>query len=981
MHHKYNEMKASSIMYIWCFMLLLLCPGLFSQQTQRTVANQVSDAENPIQRYFPEKIYLTTDRNVYSAGDTVWLSGWVLDGITLKPTDKSRMLHVELIAPDNRIVRQAVLDADQGVACGQITLPAGMVSDGIYRLRAYTRWSLNFDENCRFDKKISIVQFKENIWDGARKVETKKYEWKRLPNGSFGWAKRNSDDEKTASANPVFPTDSFPHVDLQFLPEGGRWVAGLPNRMAFKAVATDGKGVNVSGDIIDDAGEEVTTFVSTHRGMGTVFLAPEKGKRYWARLFTGHQFELPQPDTTGVVMTIFRNTNDTLNIHFYFSPELVSKNAEFRLVAASRGVPLAEWNIWAVRTRVPLPIPTSGFFTGILRLTLITDEGVPCNERMVFIDHEDEIGFDLALTSDSGLRKLNLQATYQNGLPVQGVFTVAVTDSLVGQSSDAPNLRSQMLLSSDLKGIVEEPGWYFSSRRDSLRSAALDLVMRTHGWGGYDWKETDKTIHFVPQKDFSISGKVFNLLNRPAAGVSVTMLGQGAETIVDNTLTAADGSFSFDNLMPLENTLITLIARQRQGNSNGFGLGIELDKQMETPSPKISPIQEYGRGDLWNNLTEQYRRKKLDEDRFLDSLLRISDRDTHIIEEVTITGVRPVKGSWNLNGPGMADRILYQEDIARYDRYDRLLDIIKAEFPQLNEENWSNDELLQLQNGKSCSQLGNILQNWIDDEKNESLRDMYLDWLNSLTDLRLLHHFPVWKFVGRPVLFIFNGRALPVYFPANDTLKILPHPESDEMLLMAKEFWNISAKDIAGIELMNSAQYTGSYDLQLKKTYQPEMYKLIDQVYGTIMNKRTPIVNLPTAERIFLETKKELDWIYASYHSVHETKGPVIIEITTHSGISNLNRTRIGTSKLSMRGFNVPRHFYVPKYYPDSIFDQVEFDSKPVLYWNPEALTGSDGTAVIQFPVGQKPRELQIRVEGIDLRGGIGSVMQGVVSK
>jgi hypothetical protein len=83
-------------------------------------------------------------------------------------------------------------------------------------------------------------------------------------------------------------------------------------------------------------------------------------------------------------------------------------------------------------------------------------------------------------------------------------------------------------------------------------------------------------------------------------------------------------------------------------------------------------------------------------------------------------------------------------------------------------------------------------------------------------------------------------------------------------------------------------------------------------------------------------------------------------------------------AKQSLRGFAVPRAFYVPKYYPDNMVDQAEYDVKPTLYWNPEAVTDREGKVEITFPVGLKPRGLQIRVEGTDLQGGIGSTVQGI---
>ncbi|MDR1155695.1 MAG: hypothetical protein LBL04_13395 [Bacteroidales bacterium] len=818
---------------------------------------------------FPEKIYLNTDRNVYSSGDTIWLSGWVLDAGTLLPVSKSRMLHVELIAPDNRIARHVVLDAYQGIAPGQFSLPAGMVSDGLYRLRAYTRWSLNFGKNCRFEKIIPIVQFKEDIWKGPRKHETKRYEWARLPNGRFDWIRKRNLETSTRISQAV---DSLPPIDLQFFPEGGRWISGQPSHMAFKAITSDGKGVNVYGEIIDETGAAVASFASMHRGMGSVSMVPELGKRYSARLFTGHLFELPQPDTSGVVMSVLHKAGDLL-VRLDFTPEQAGEN--FRLTAFSRGIPSGEWLVRAC-PHVVMHIRKADFHTGILRLTLFTKEGLPCNERMVFIDRKDGINFEVIPEQIApGWVKLGMCVSDGYGLPIQGVFTVTVTDTMAGYRPGDPCLRSQMLLSSDLKGVVENPGWYFSVQRDSSLCAALDLVMLTNGWGGYS-REKIANIQYEHQKLYTLSGTVFNLRNKPAKGISVTLFGQGAETIVADTITGADGKFRFERLFPWENTLVSVMAKHKKGKKSGLGLGVQLDKQPDAPSPGILSLAEYGDSRLWNSLADRYRHRKLDEDRLTDSLLR--DKDIHFIEEVIIEGVRPVRGSFNLNGPGMADRVLYQEDIERYDRYDRLIDIFKAEFPQF--------ELSSCPGSEAQRSYGFKVKN-IPGGKMIPFEDQYA---------------PVRHISDRPVLFFLNGRA-------------------------SQNLWDHPANDITGIELMDSPEYLWPY--------------IYDPVYDSAIR-------------------------------------PFVIEITTRSGRSDLQHPSIGTATVNLRGFTVPRQFYVPKYNPENVIDQADFDMRPVLFRDPEVVTDREGKAEITFPVGLKPRGLQIRVEGTDLQGGIGSTVQGI---
>ena len=851
---------------------------------------------------YSEKIYLTTDRSMYAAGDTVWISAWVLNAATLEPTDKSRMLHVELIRPDGTILRHLVLETIDGLTFGQLVLPKNVANDALFRLRAYTRWSLNFDESYRFEKNIPIVQFRDNVWQGPKISETDRWEWIQLMNGRWAWQWKTGEQSDEEEVKTRVPEDmKTPSLDLQFLPESGRWITGLPSRMAFKAVAEDGLGVNIEGEIFNDLDEKVADFQSMHNGMGSVFLVPQSGRSYHARLFSGHTVDLPTPDTTGIVMTIQHANNDTLTLQLYFSPDIVQRGEPYYLAVCSRGAHIDAFEVTPLRTRITMQLLADDFQTGIARFTLLTKDGIPCNERLVFIDKDDQIKLQFYSSKESNAINLQLQANDAFGNPLHGIFTVSVTDSLYG-SHDVHDacLRSQMLLSSDLKGKIENPGWYFQDR-DSLRLQALDLVMKTHGWSGYSWKDVEKwedMIVYEPETDRKVSGKLTNLLNRPAKDISVTLWTEGGESFFDNTSTDAQGRFSFEGLTPVENTMATVMASRKNALFNTFGLGIELDSQLITPRPAIEPLLKSRYSEYWENMLSTYRLQRQNDDRWLDSLMKRTD--VNIIEELIVEGVRPVRGSWNLNGPGHADHVLYEDDIARYDRHDKLLDIIMYEFPQL----------------KKVSSINK--KEFIEEHIVLSEEDRIF-----AVDIEKLapYDYPIWSFQGRDVIFILNGRTLPASLPAEDNW-IFPSYLVSDLPLLANKFWNISANEIIGIEILDSPEYL---------------------------------------------------WVYTQNHT--GSTRPLIIGITTVSGSVNLERKQIGVARQHLHGFSIPKTFYVPKYYPEDIVSQAEYDIRPTLYWNPEVVTDRDGKAEIRFPIGEKPRSLQIRVEGTDLRGGIGSAV------
>ena len=82
------------------------------------------------------------------------------------------------------------------------------------------------------------------------------------------------------------------------------------------------------------------------------------------------------------------------------------------------------------------------------------------------------------------------------------------------------NILSFFLLSSDLKGEIENPGYYFSSGAD--RSADLDALLLTQGWRKYNYTREPVTFRFQPETGLTLSGNA-------KGGLSDNKMIKGAE--------------------------------------------------------------------------------------------------------------------------------------------------------------------------------------------------------------------------------------------------------------------------------------------------------------------------------------------------------------------------------------------------------------------------------------------------------------------
>ena len=125
-------------------------------------------------------------------------------------------------------------------------------------------------------------------------------------------------------------------IDLQFFPEGGDLVQGLPSRIAFKATKPDGTGIAVSGAVYDAQNQKLVDFKDSHLGMGAFALQPQQGQRYIARVTFADgskgEYTLPEAKSTGYVLSVNETANpDQLQIN-------VSGNASGRQPVVLTGI-------------------------------------------------------------------------------------------------------------------------------------------------------------------------------------------------------------------------------------------------------------------------------------------------------------------------------------------------------------------------------------------------------------------------------------------------------------------------------------------------------------------------------------------------------------------------------------------------------------------------------------------------------------------
>jgi len=592
-----------------------------------------------------EKLYMQLDKPYYAVGDTLRFKAYLLNGDLLKPSKKSGLLYVELADALNKVVKRITIRLASGVGIGDIALAGKNIPQGAYSLRAYSNWMKNFGDDYVFKKSlyISAVNGSTTLIKADFKLENGTDKDKVTANIGFtgldGRPRQQQEMRLTIKQNDktlfkenantgtdgniqvkfdVAAKAAIKHIiiqaqnitkgadttaltipvtinrpentDLQYLPEGGNMVAGIKTKIGFKAINDDGKGIAISGKIVNSKQQEVATFRPTHKGMGSFEFTPQAGESYTAKALltngTIKDYPLPAVNPTGTALRITPKGKDSLEVTLAATTTL---STSYYLIGQTRGMVCYSSIISFKGSATKKIIATDLFPTGIAHFTLLNSANQPLNERIVYIDHHDNLQLSVATDKPDYLLRdnigLSLQVKDKNGKPARGNFSIAVTDdSQVNIDSTGNNIISSLLLTSDLQGTVEEPNWYFNEKNTD-RIAALDNLLLTQGWVGYDWKEIfapPVNPEYEAEPEFKVKGRVSNLFNKPVANADVMLISTKPELLL-NTKTDENGRFTFSKFPPLDTINFRLQTRR------DFNIGLTVD---EFVPPELIPAND-----------------------------------------------------------------------------------------------------------------------------------------------------------------------------------------------------------------------------------------------------------------------------------------------------------------------------------------------------------------------------------------------------
>ncbi|KQT18594.1 hypothetical protein ASG31_07725 [Chryseobacterium sp. Leaf404] len=580
-------MKNRFTQYISLLILVLMSLNLNAQQ-------KFSDFKK-------EKTYIQTNHVFYKPGEEMYFKIYVVQAENQLPADQSKIVNFEMTDPSGTVVKKDKYEITNGHAEGYFYFENDM-KGGIYKLRAYTDWMQNENGKNVFEKEITLqkivsprilmkLDFPKKGYGAGDEVLadfsmrslsnlpipfyeaafTVMHQGEKINEGTLITDKEGKyllkfklpDVLKSADAllNIKVDFDGFTEsisrnipivlndLDLKFMPEGGTFINGIEQNIAFKVLDEFEKPVDAVLGIYNQNHQKILEVSAYNFGMGSFNLNPKNGETYYAKVLNPENinqiYPLPTAKNDGIVLNLKKenqiislNINSTSERNVLISGNFRDKEIYSKNLSLKKGLNKIEIS------EKELPI-------GICRFT-VSENNIPLAERIVFANENKQMKVKVTPVKKNYLPRekavVNIETTDENDQPIPANLAVSVVDDKLWTYADDKqnHIQSWLLIDSELKGKIERPQFYFDKKEEKA-TKSLDLVMLTNGYRYFEIiPEVEKSgkYKYLPERKNPIYGIVEDENKKPVAAEVYLFNGKSLK----KQITSDNGLFYFSDL-------------------------------------------------------------------------------------------------------------------------------------------------------------------------------------------------------------------------------------------------------------------------------------------------------------------------------------------------------------------------------------------------------------------------------------------------
>lgn len=601
----------------------------------------MNQAQTFADTYPREKAYLHFDNTSYYVGDTIWFKAYVTLAEKQVFSPVSRPLYVELVDQAGHVTDKQIIKLAQGEGNGQFVLPSSILS-GYYEIRAYTRWMLAFNEPEYFSRTFPIYQLSHSV----------------PPERSISTYELSPSMEKR-------PEETKERLSVRFFPEGGQLVEGVTSQVAFKAESKNEGDIKLSGTLYTKEGKEITAFETLHDGMGHFEYTPSAQPVIAKVNFQGKEYEfaLPKAVANGYVLKAVSNAG---GLAVTVSCNASTPQDTVAVFISHQGRPyICQLVNCQADTPQEFILPTRKLPKGVLQISILNRAGKTLCDRFVFVYPRAPLqiiptGLEEVYAPYAPVR-CQLQVNNATGEPVSGKLSVSIRDAVRSDYLEYDNnLFTDLLLTSDLKGYIHQPGYYFTET-SPRKQEELDVLLLVHGWRKYDMSQLSGATPFVPllspESQLVLNGQVKStILKNKLKDIALSVIiKKEAEIITGNTVTDENGCFSIpvDNF---EGTMDAVFQTRKIGKERNKDASILIDRNF-SPAPQAYSYNELH--PAWKTVDRWQRQAEKFDSLYMDSIRRTDG--LYLLDEIEIKSKRRRQST------NIATRIKEQSIDAYYD--------------------------------------------------------------------------------------------------------------------------------------------------------------------------------------------------------------------------------------------------------------------------------------------------------------------------
>jgi hypothetical protein len=429
-----------------------LIPCLFAlfMFAENSRGQSIDSALSAYNNRFPqEKLHIQFDKDAYLPGETVWMKAYLMSGS--RPSSISKNIYFDWTDADGRLLLHSVSPITEGGASSFFRIPA-WVKNGVIHVKSYTQWMLNFDNDFLFNKDIPVLMPSEGGYSTPNKQQ----------------------------------------ITLNFFPEGGNLVNGVPSLVAFEALDQDNKPVAVRGVVKNANNLKTDSFFTSYNGMGVFYFTPAAGEYYTANWTdeNGQMHSTPVPGVKANGLVLHADPYENEHVHYKIEKSADATNlTEIVIVGTINQKVVYRTSLVLQNNKAEGTIITGALPGGVLQLTAFDENMSPLAERVVFINNQKPYA-KIKLRNEG----VNLFKRGYNEISIEipdslvTNLSVSVTDAGLGYDS-SKNIYSDLLLTGELKGSISDAASFLTNHLSSPESNEhLNLLLLTHGWRKFNWE-------------------------------------------------------------------------------------------------------------------------------------------------------------------------------------------------------------------------------------------------------------------------------------------------------------------------------------------------------------------------------------------------------------------------------------------------------------------------------------------------------------